>query len=379
VALRGIAEDRLTATPPRLILAGAVGSQTRTGLLNLANRSDEEVKVALEAGARLLTDLTASVPARGEIGVPVFADADDVSAFDEKITLKSDHWSATIPVHVPAVGPMLRFAKSETVFERIIAGQPGEGTAVIENTGGTAGAVHFEIDPPFTLASDAMLVFPKGRREITLQLPRVEPGNYKAVLKATVEGSEAKLDVYAEVVEPPRIAMPATKPPVVPGQPPQKSPEPEPEDTAPAPATLQEHPNALGAFGRANSPTSAIIDWPARIGPTSGLRVDERNLLLSGDGKLQVTWVPVTTARLQQNGDRMRAELPEIEPGSLHTIRVVTNKGDAAQTLLTVQFWTLAKEQFFNVSWSKIGLLIAVALLGVVAFKRWKTRSRSWW
>jgi len=379
VALRGTAEDRLTATPPRLVLSGAVGSQTRTGVLHLANRSDEEVKVAVEAGARLLADRTTTVPARGEIGVPVFADAGDVSAFDETITLKSDHWSATIPVRVPPLGPMLRFARSEAVFERIVAGEQGEGTALIENTGGATAAVHLEIEPPFTLVSDAMLVPPKGRLEIPLRLPKVEPGNYKAVLKATAEGSEAKLDVYAEVVEAPKIAMPASKSPVAPGQPPEKSKEPEPdlEDPPPVSASRQEHPNALGAFGRAISPTSAVIDWPAKLGPTSGLRVDERTLLLSSDRKLQVNWVPVTTARLQQNGDRMRAELPKIEPATLHTVRVVAGTGDAIQTVLTVQFGTLQKPPFFNVSWTKVGLLIVVVLSGVIAFKRWKVRAHS--
>lgn len=379
VALRGAAMERLEVTPGRLALAAAIGSQTRTAALHLVNRSEEDARVAVTFGERILAVATLTVPARGKADLPVFADAADVSAFDEELKLTCDRWTATIPIRAPALGPMLRFAKSDSAFGRVVAGQSGEGSVRIENTGGEPATVQVEIDPPFKLGTNSILIASRGRAELAVRLPAGEPGIYEGNLRASVQGRETKLAVRAEVVAMSKSAAVAAGPPASAGEPPEKTKEAEPEEKPePSTTTRQEHPNAMGAFGRATSPTTAVIDWPAKIGPTSGIRIDERDLLISGDGELQSNWVPVENVQLQQNGDRMRAELGRLLPARLHTMRVVTGRGEAAQTLFTVQFWTPKKAPLVGFSWTKLWLFIAAVLAGVVGFRRWKNRKPSW-
>jgi hypothetical protein len=379
VALRGSAQERLEVTPAHLALSAEVGSQTRTAVLHVVNRSEEDAKVAVTAGARILAVATAIVPARRKMDIPVFADAADVTAFDDELKLTCDRWTATIPVRVPALGPMLRFARNDAVFGRVIAGQSGDGSVRIENTGGEPATVQVEIDPPFKLGTNAVLIASRGRVELEVRLPPREPGIYEGNLRASVQGREVKLAIRAEVVAKPTPPTPAADPAKSAAGPPETTKEASPdENPEPLTTTRQEHPNAMGAFGNAKSPTTAAIDWPAKIGPTGGIRIDERDLVMSGDGELQINWVPVENVQLQQNGDRMRAELHRLRPARLHTMRVVAGRGEAAQTLFTVQFWTPEKAPLVAFSWTKLWLLAAAALAGFVAFTRLKNRKPSW-
>jgi hypothetical protein len=75
----------------------------------------------------------------------------------------------------------------------------------------------------------------------------------------------------------------------------------------------------------------------------------------------------------------MQAELPSLAPGTLHTIRVRAGRGDSAKTLFTVQFRSPAREPLITVNWTEVLALIAVALSGVAAFKRWKNRKLWKW
>ena len=134
IPLRASAEERLAATPALLKLIAQPGSQTRMGVLNIANHSEEDATVAVEAGARLLTDRSVKIPAHGTSALPVFADAAEVAAFDDAVKLSSREWQATVRVHAVAVGGILKFSTDEVTIAGNAADPTASGIAILENS-----------------------------------------------------------------------------------------------------------------------------------------------------------------------------------------------------------------------------------------------------
>lgn len=380
VALRAVAEERIVATPPRLELAAQSGSLTRMGVFRLSNRSEEDAKVLLAVGPRLLTDRAVTVPARGEVGVPVFADAAEMSAFDEEVKLTAGEWSATVAVHAAGVGAVLQFVKREGIFGAPVAGQEEEGIATLENLGGQPASVRLTIAPPFELRSQTVTVPAKGRVEIPVRLAQAGAGVHVATLNATADGQTARIEIRAEVAEAPRSAPIAGRPAE------SASARLADEDTSKdgestqaegvwfLPNGLPEIPNALGTHVAGIQPASAVIDWAPDLGTAQELHFEERVLSIAANDELQATWVRCTAAPLPPDGDRLRAEVSGLLPAQLHFIRAVSGNGEAATTRFTVQFATPAKKPFVEIQMRSLALIAGIALLGVLLWRRWKAR-----
>ena len=378
VALHAAAEERLVATPPRLELAAQPASLTRKGALHLANRTGEDAKVMLAAGPRLLTDRAVTVPAHGEASVPIFADAGEMSAFDEEVKLSAGEWSASVAVHAAAVGPVLQFVKSDGIFAAPVAGQAEEGIATLENIGGQAASVRLAIEPPFQLRSQTATVPAKGRVEIPVRLAEAGAGVHSAMLHATADGQTVKLDIRADVAEaPPPVSRPAESATARPANDDIVRPgDPAPDDgTSLLPSALPEFPNELGTHVVGIKHTSAVIDWPPDLGKVEELHFEERVLYVAADDQLQAKWVRCASTPLPPDGGRLRAEVTGLQPDALHMIRAVTGEGDAAAAHFTVQFHTPPKKPLVEIKARSLVLIAAIALLAFLLWLRWKAVS----
>ena len=383
VTLRAVAEERLIATPSRLELVAQPASLTRKGVIHLANRSGEDAKVMLAAGPRLLTDRAVTVPARGEAGVPIFADAGEISAFDEEVKLSAGEWSASVAVHAAAVGPVLQFVKGDGLFAAPVAGRAEEGIATLENLGGQAATVRLEIEPPFQLRSQSATVPAKGRVEIPVRLPQIEAGVHSATLNATAEGQTTKLEIRAEVAEAPKAAPAANR--VAESQPVSTAGDDivkdgdsaQGEGTSLLPNGLPEFPNELGTHVRDIKPASAVIDWTPDLGKAEELRFEERVLYVSSEDELQAKWVRCATNPLPPDDGRPRAEVMGLQPSALHVIRAASGEGEAATVHFTVQFHTPAKKPIVEIKPKPLALIGAIALLGFLLWRRWKAGKRA--
>jgi hypothetical protein len=372
IPLRASAEERLAASPPRLKLAAQPGSQTRMGVLKIANRSEEDATVAVEVSARLLTDRTVTVPARGTFTIPVFADAAEVAAFDDVVKLSSKEWKAAVPVHAVAVGPILKFFAAEVNITGRDKGLAATGLAVLENAGGEAATVRLDVGRPFDVETRVATAPARGRVEIPILVRDAGPGIFQSSLKATGEGGSAVMVVKAEIAEAVRtqtiarvpVTLAESEAPVAPA-------ENEPRDnTVPEISTDErEIPNALGKFARNITMNSAALDWPANLGAADNLRIEERVLSLSEGSTLQIEWSPLANASITPAGERVVAELRKLKPGTFHTVRVVSGKD--ADVLFTAEFWTVAKKPFFTGSLRTP--LLVVALI-VLLYAIWRSR-----
>jgi hypothetical protein len=374
IPLRASAEARLAATPAQLKLTAQPGNQTRMGMMKIANRTDEEATVAVEAGARLLTDRMIKVPARGTSTVPVFADAAVGAAFDDMVKLSSREWNATIAVHAVAVGAILKFAANEVTITGNARGATPRGIATLENTGGEAVTVRLDVAPPFDVETRVVTAPPRGSVEIPIHVRDAAAGIFHASLKASGEGGSAIVPVKAEIGEP---APPRTSAPPIavaaedsadikPGQ---DKPQ---DDSMPLiPLNVREIPNALGTFVRSVEKDTASLEWPANLGPVEGARIEERVLSLSGNDELQIAWAPLADATITPAGPRISAELRGLKPGTLYTVRAVTGKDADVTVLFTSDFRTAPKKPIFTSAMRTplLGLALVVLLFAV-----WRAR-----
>ena len=373
IPLRASAEVRLAATPALLKLTARPGSQTRMGVLNIANHSEEDATVAVEAGARLLTDRSVKIPAHGTSAVPVFADAAEVAAFDDAVKLSSREWQATVPVHAVAVGGILKFS-ADAVSITGSADATASGVAILENSGGEAITVRLDVVRPFEVENRVVIAPPRGRVEIPLSVRDAGPGTFRSTLKAAGEGGSASVAVMAEISEPPARRTAAVAPKTTeenrsrsePAESAQQD-----DETTLISQNAREIPNALGKFARATGANSATIEWPASLGPIENARVEERVLSFSGNDELQIAWSPLAATGIAPGAGRATAELRGLKPGTFYTVRVVTGKDADSSVLFTADFWTAPKKPLYSGSLRTPLLVLALAVL---AYAIWRAR-----
>jgi hypothetical protein len=118
---------------------------------------------------------------------------------------------------------------------------------------------------------------------------------------------------------------------------------------------------------RAITPTSAIIEWPARLGADGRLRIERMRLYLDADRELARQWEEWPHATVSRAGDTFTAKLTRLAPQQPHWIRILPpdGGGTAGQPLFTVRFDTPAKGPVFTLvraAWILLGLLLAAII-----------------
>lgn len=377
IELRASAEQRMEVSPALLKLTAQSGNHTRMGVLKIMNRADEDASVTLEAGARLLTDRTIKIPARGTSSVPVFADAALGGAFDDTVKLSSREWSATVNVHAVAVGAILRYSAEEVSIAGSTGDATASGTAILENSGGEALTVRLDLERPFDVETRVVTVPARGSVEIPVLVRAAVAGTFRSSMKAVGEGGSASVLVKAEIQEASVTPAPARTASAVIESNPEASAvaaAPTENETPLISENVREIPNAMGRFARATGSDSAVMDWPANLGDVEKLRIEERVLSFSADGELQIAWVPRPTAKIVPAGERMRAELRGLKPTMPYTVRVVSGKDSDPSVLFTADFWTAAQKPILTGA-VRTPLLI-VALCGLL-FAIWRSHRKS--
>ncbi len=373
IPLRASAEERLAATPALLKLTAQPGSQTRMGVLKIANRSEEDASVAIEVGARLLTDRSVKIPAHGTTEVPVFADAAQGAAFDDLVKLSSNEWKASVPVHAVAVGAILKFSTSEVSLAGH-ADAVASGVAILENSGSESVTVRLDVVRPFDVDTRVVTAPPRGRVEVPISVRDAGAGIFRSTLKASGEGGSATVALVAEISEPTEVRKgESTTETTDESRSRSEAVEsaPEKDDASLIPQNVREIPNALGKFGHATGMNSAKLEWPASLGPLENARVEERVLSLSGSDDLQIAWSPLANVSITPGAENVTAELRGLKPGTFYAVRVVSGKDTETSVLFTADFWTPAKKPLYTGS---LRTPLLVAALCVLAYAIWRSR-----
>ena len=207
------------------------------------------------------------------------------------------------------------------------------------------------------------------------------------------KGWRAEIPIHVEALKILAEALPLPPAPLVETHPPPAAPvasvreesapdaceSPVEEAPAAAPVRMQNNaadfPRLVRNFTRVTSPTSAVIEWPVEFAPAAGLRFQERVLSLDDADALKVIWSDLPKLDIKESGERLSVEFHDLAPSQPYTLRAVRG----AETIFSVQFSTPPKKPFINIELGTVCVILLIPILGWIAWRKWKTRTRSAW
>ncbi len=378
--LLGSAETAITATPSEVTLRQEPGDPVRTGEFELANQTDEPRTLQLKADERLQIPPQLTVPPHGKITVPIQTKPSDRHALATEIRLEAPDFALTVPVKAPALSAVIRATPSTLTFGPLRIGQPASLRFELENIGGTAGEVAWQIGAPFRVAQDSAILVPGEKRAFAVELDTGKPGKYRAWLQFKAGMQSFDLPMNAEVQAPARsgngparVTDQATSS-TTPETPTSPSPDIPANEITPAvsPDWLADLTLPAGVKVTQITPTSALLEWPASLSPATSFRFEMRQLATDAGGNLQVTWLAPTGVPIELRGQNYVAVMTGLQPGQFWTVRIrpLNASGEPGERLFAVDFKTPLKPSPLSAFSPLRGLL--VALLGLVAWQAWR-------
>ena len=392
VRVRGEALEAITATPARIVLQNAPDEAVRVGAFELSNQTDEERRVTLDGGARLQVPTELAVPAQGKVSVPVQTAADDVAALEGEVRVEAAGLTVRVPVRAARVGPLVRAGRGPVVFGRVDAAKAARASFELENFGGAAASVSWEIGAPFVMEQASATLVPGEKKTLVLRTQPAAAGKYRAWLTAKVGAQKLEIPVEAELFA---KAVPAAAPRAVVSQaagkaadnpsgatPEIAADEPPPPVTLP-PGVAEMRVDLIRPEGVALTrltPTSATIEWPEALAAAGRFRFESRRVVADSAGELKVVWDEIPKVRVQREGGKMVAALSGLEPGGAYGVRVVPlgSAGEAGPPLFT-QFFVTPEGVNLRSKFTLLRVLF-VFFAGCVVFllrQRWVARRRA--
>lgn len=374
-----------TVTPASLELVAQPGKQTRGGSLQITNRTDEVLVLKIDAGPNLLADSSLTVQPRSSANMAVFADPAKGSQMDEKISLVSASWTTSVKVRAFSVGTLVRFTHRALEFETVEVGKAAIVEAQIENPGSEKAYVRFKNESPFEVTPAKLELPPGGSGSVSIKFLPARPGDFSQTLEADNNGQIASVALKA-------VAIPGKELPAA-GNPSRSAPIP---ISSPAnsqsgsktgsgrqssaaelhlPSTRGELTNFRGIVVRELDQRSAVFEWPADWGATSGLKLQARLLSLDSTGKLEVSWSDHADVVFENREKVMRAKVGGLKPNYPHAFRVIaTGEKNNDAIICTTQFKTTGPKPWFNISGTTVVLMILISALGALGWWQWKHR-----
>ncbi len=317
--------------------------------------------------------------------IPIAFQPNEVRTFVGQVTITgSDGRETVVPVSGAATAPLkiapdpLRLAPPEN---------PGEARRAIvflTNRMNEPLTLNFQVGSSFE-AIEPIVLRAKSDQDVTVAVrPSVTGAVHESIVIAG-PGFTMPLRVDADAPAPkPTPTMAPTRPPapapvVVRPEPTAtiapiaslpKAPPPIPQ-TAAAPVESEGTP-LINVTARRLGSTRWELQWPPPKRVVASYRIEERNLALDGSDELQITWRPITGAKIVTTDERVTAEVGGMKPHELHMLRVTALKtdGSALWESNVVPLSPLPKA-----SHGRAYLLILFGgVLIVVLFLRWRAK-----
>ena len=385
--LHGEAFTPLSVSTAKVLLGSAPGDPVRTGSFEIFNQTDQGRTLQIHADARLLTPGKVSVPANGRIAVPIQTSASDVAPIDAEIRIASEGFSLGVRVKSPAVGPIFKVSANRVFLGRQPAAKPGTAGMVIENTGGSPGAVALAVAAPFVVDPSGAVISAGEKKSVQITLAPSLPGKYRTWLE--VRGGEQALEVGLEAelyALPPRAQVAsgsetaASAPEretsnfesVSPGEGQARNLTP----TIPREwgiATAQ----APGVKLLGTTPESATLEWPEKLSSATRFRFELRHLGLNANRDLTVSWLEHQPVTVQRKDGRCIATLGDLQPSTISAVQVLplNDAGEPGPRLFALEFFTPALPP----SGPQISLLqwLLLFLVACVGLWVWRTVRRT--
>ena len=389
VRVRGEAQEAIAAAPAKIELQNAAGDAVRTGAFELTNQTDAECRVTLSGGARLQVPAELTVPAHGKVSVPVQTAATDVTALDGEVRAESAGLTVRVPVRAARVGPLVRSVRGPVMFGRVDAARAAGADFELENFGGTAADVSWEIGAPFVMEPPSARLAPGEKKTLTLRMqPAAAAGKYRAWLTVQCNRQKLEIPVEAELfakAAPAAASRPNAAPRVASSG---SSEAAEPEVLAAEPIELPAivkdmHAELFrppGAGLTQLSVKSATLEWPAALSAAANFRVEYRRVVADAAGEMKVVWNEVPKTVIRRAGGKFAATFGGMVPGESYGVRVVPlGPGGEAGLPLFTQFFVTPEGAEWRPQFTLVRGLMAVLAVcaGFMLRQHWMRNRRA--
>lgn len=369
-ALSGEATAPLALTPNPLLLTHPPRDPERRGSVTIANRTAEEVILAIKSVPRLHLPEEITVPAHGEFPLPVTVAPADTAQVREEVVFTGAGVTLRLPVTAPAVEPILLADTERMQLPPVASGRATTGTVTFRNPGASPGFWKCDAPPPFSAAPAEFRIPPEGEQVVTLRCAATEPGPCQSRIRFIGEQQTVEVQVETEILA--RATDNPLKPvsltavgdlgravetveAVASG----------PEET-PAP-TIRAVP---GVVISGCTDHSITLRWPTTLSSGRPVQVEARNLRLDAKHELLQEWKKLTVTFKTQGAETV-AEIRKLQPSAIYSMRVVPAGVGADRPAL---FFIDAATAQAEPRWSPSHLIVLglCAVAGLIAWKRFR-------
>ena len=387
VPVHGEALEAIAATPAKIVLQNAPGDPVRTGMFDLSNQTNDEQRVTLSGGARVQVPAELAVPAHGKVSVPVQTAAGDVAELDGEVRVQAAGLTVRVAVRAARLGPLVRAVSGPVAFGRVDATKPSSASFHLENFGGSAANVTWEIGAPFVMEQPSVTLEPGEKKTLTMHTQPAAAGKYRAWLTVKADQQKLEIPVEAELFAKsapatPRSASVAASPAPAESAP-ATSESSEPEQPAPIlPPGMQVDLFRPAGVGLARlDATSAILEWPATLSATAAkFRFENRQIFADASGDLQVRWNEMPKTIVRREGGKYAATLSGLAPATAYGVRAVPlgPGGETGKPLFALFFVTPEKAGWLPKLTPLRALMAVFAVcIGIMLRQRWMRNRRT--
>jgi hypothetical protein len=369
--LRGEARAAIAAEPTTVELRHEPGNPARQGVFHISNHTSEDQVVTLVALERLQGPTSVTVPAGDRVPVSLSTAPADVAPLREEVRLAGASMELRVPVRAAAVAPIIRSTATEIDFGQAAAGQPTRALIEVENAGGTEGFWRVEAPAPVIAEPAEARLAPGAKRKIGLTLLSPEPGQFRSLVTLRGEGQSMAIPFQALVTStsapPPRAIRASARASQIPrhvesGSRERSRDDAEDEPASSGTAASMPVPNVrLAKIGRDH----VVLEWPAAISQAKEFRVEARHLSRDANRELKIEWVEHRAMRIRADGNKVRAEITNLQPGSGNTFRVIPVTAGAGAAEI---------EPLFSVTFPRVLGVALVVCLSLLGWQKYRAR-----
>jgi hypothetical protein len=375
--LHGEAFTPLAVSPAKVTMENRPGDPVRTGSFEISNQTDEERTLQIRGGARILAPESVGVPAHGNVTVPIQTSASDIEPIDAEIRIESEGFSLTVPVNSPAVSPIFKFSAKRVLLGRQPAAKPGTGrSVVIENTGGSPGAVTLLVAAPFVVDPSKAVINAGEKKSVQITLAPSAPGIYRTWLELRGGRQELEVDLEAELYASAAQTRVAAGIATLASAPEAETLHAEPVPPEAGGATTLTIPKEWGIASAyvpevkllQTTPDSATLEWPEKLSPAKRFRFELRHLGLDASRTLTVSWIEHHAVTVQNKNGHYIATLGDLRPREISAVQVfpLNDAGEPGPRLFALAFSTPAvppsTPQISPLQWLLFALVVCLGV-----------------
>ncbi|GAB4178507.1 MAG: hypothetical protein Fur0032_18970 [Terrimicrobiaceae bacterium] len=346
------------------------------GGIRVESRSEEPIKVEVEAPTGLDIPASLTVPAAGHVLIPLQRQEGHLAEVRGSVVFLADGVRKSVPVRIEALPARLEIDPAAGLdFGRVGAGSPARAQMSVHNAGGQPGSFQVEsegglrvLPPP-----DQIMIAPGDTQEFVVEFLSAESGLARGRLRLVGPGGRVITEIPWKAVVSATAVSTTPAPESSPAQI-VESAEPPPSPSATPLPTLPPRPPQIEGVRVTQSSTNRMqVAWQEPKPRPDRYLVERREIVFVSENEPPLEkWIPWDGIVLNREGDTARATFVRLPANASWFVRVQALDRDGNLIASTGTFRIFSQPRASNavVVWLTLGAAVTLAVI----LWRWKQR-----